>query len=268
MIAGLANSYMQYVATCEEFQLQHYEGGSTLYGPGTESFISAVEGSLACQLALPPGSPCGVRMPPGILAKPFQAFKASLDANRTHERYPQPQGAQPARLLNLCQLPRKSPSAGPSLCLRWLDASPGDIPLATLSSSPGPWLGVRIQGQSTTLKWDKADPRSFLDDLGDDFQVRARADCGGGVYGWSAIVDLKHDAGHDEWATMNAAVGAPGKPRFSLFIPKPNAQGDRLVVNFDQSTPLCSRDEILYCTDAYDAAASPSSQACQGPGGS
>jgi neutral ceramidase len=30
-VVGLANGYMQYVATREEYQAQHYEGGSTLY---------------------------------------------------------------------------------------------------------------------------------------------------------------------------------------------------------------------------------------------
>ena len=35
VIAGLANSYSHYVATWEEFQIQRYEGASTLYGPHT-----------------------------------------------------------------------------------------------------------------------------------------------------------------------------------------------------------------------------------------
>ena len=33
VIAGLANSYSHYTATYEEYQMQRYEGGSTLYGP-------------------------------------------------------------------------------------------------------------------------------------------------------------------------------------------------------------------------------------------
>lgn len=35
VLVGLANEYVQYVTTREEFGQQHYEGASTLYGPGT-----------------------------------------------------------------------------------------------------------------------------------------------------------------------------------------------------------------------------------------
>ena len=35
ILAGLANTYSNYVATFEEYQIQRYEGGSTLFGPYT-----------------------------------------------------------------------------------------------------------------------------------------------------------------------------------------------------------------------------------------
>lgn len=35
VIAGLTNTYSQYVTTFEEYQVQRYEGASTLYGPHT-----------------------------------------------------------------------------------------------------------------------------------------------------------------------------------------------------------------------------------------
>lgn len=35
ILAGLANTYTNYIATYEEYQLQRYEGGSTLFGPYT-----------------------------------------------------------------------------------------------------------------------------------------------------------------------------------------------------------------------------------------
>ncbi|XP_021720765.1 neutral ceramidase 2-like [Chenopodium quinoa] len=37
VIAGLTNTYSQYVTTYEEYQVQRYEGASTLYGPHTHS---------------------------------------------------------------------------------------------------------------------------------------------------------------------------------------------------------------------------------------
>lgn len=41
VVSSVANEYAGYVATAEEYQRQHYEGGHTLYGPSTEPFVSA-----------------------------------------------------------------------------------------------------------------------------------------------------------------------------------------------------------------------------------
>ncbi|XP_041347026.1 neutral ceramidase 3-like [Gigantopelta aegis] len=35
VIAGLSNDYGDYVATYEEYQIQRYEGASTIFGPRT-----------------------------------------------------------------------------------------------------------------------------------------------------------------------------------------------------------------------------------------
>ena len=35
VIAGLSNTYADYIATYEEYQVQRYEGASTIYGPHT-----------------------------------------------------------------------------------------------------------------------------------------------------------------------------------------------------------------------------------------
>jgi neutral ceramidase len=35
VIAGLANTYADYIATFEEYAVQRYEGASTIYGPHT-----------------------------------------------------------------------------------------------------------------------------------------------------------------------------------------------------------------------------------------
>ena len=35
MIAGLSNTYADYIVTPEEYSVQRYEGGSTIYGPYT-----------------------------------------------------------------------------------------------------------------------------------------------------------------------------------------------------------------------------------------
>src|SRR5205823_5283376 len=39
VISGLANEYLQYFTTPEEYEAQHYEGGSTLYGKFSSVFL-------------------------------------------------------------------------------------------------------------------------------------------------------------------------------------------------------------------------------------
>ncbi len=49
-LVGLANGYLQYVTTAEEYALQHYEGGSTLYGPATARVFADHLADLAAAL--------------------------------------------------------------------------------------------------------------------------------------------------------------------------------------------------------------------------
>ena len=51
VIAGLSNSYTQYIATYEEFQAQRYEAASTLYGPHTLAAYQQEYDKLATALA-------------------------------------------------------------------------------------------------------------------------------------------------------------------------------------------------------------------------
>ncbi|KAL3877147.1 hypothetical protein ACJMK2_034896 [Sinanodonta woodiana] len=68
VIAGLSNDYSDYVTTYEEYQIQRYEGGSTIYGPNTLQAYLQVFGELAVSLArnesVPPGPD-----PPNLLDK-------------------------------------------------------------------------------------------------------------------------------------------------------------------------------------------------------
>ena len=50
-IVGLANQYISYFTTPEEYALQHYEGASTLYGPASGPVIAARLGYLVAQMA-------------------------------------------------------------------------------------------------------------------------------------------------------------------------------------------------------------------------
>lgn len=58
LLIGLANEYLSYFTTPEEYHLQHYEGASTMFGPGSGPLIARELGSLAARLhepALPSG---------------------------------------------------------------------------------------------------------------------------------------------------------------------------------------------------------------------
>ena len=46
-ILGLANGYLEYITTPEEYTAQYYEGGSTLYGPGEAAMFGRVLAGLA-----------------------------------------------------------------------------------------------------------------------------------------------------------------------------------------------------------------------------
>jgi hypothetical protein len=51
IVAGLANEFIQYLTTPEEYERQHYEGGSTLYGPLSSVLLVQELGKLGTALA-------------------------------------------------------------------------------------------------------------------------------------------------------------------------------------------------------------------------
>jgi neutral ceramidase len=61
-VAGYANDYLGYVATREEYEIQHYEGAATLYGPWTQAGYSQEFARLASDIAA--GRPSSTSEPP------------------------------------------------------------------------------------------------------------------------------------------------------------------------------------------------------------
>ncbi len=61
-IAGYANDYVGYVATREEYEVQHYEGAATLYGPWTQAGYQQEFARLAADIAA--GRPSATHEPP------------------------------------------------------------------------------------------------------------------------------------------------------------------------------------------------------------
>lgn len=51
LVVSLANGFLEYVATADEYTAQFYEGGSTLYGPGSATMLARALGTLVRTLS-------------------------------------------------------------------------------------------------------------------------------------------------------------------------------------------------------------------------
>jgi len=158
-IVGLANGYMQYVATDAEYGEQTYEGGSTLYGPNTAAVLAEELGKLAGALARSGASP--VNPVDSLVAYPgkSQAILPRRSAG------PPPERVTRVVLSQAC--------AGDTLVVRWRDLHPG-----RLVPADGPVLRIeRLAGEHWEMAaWD-----------GDrELEIRAVRSLGGRGYEWEA----------------------------------------------------------------------------------
>ena len=130
-VVGLANGYMQYTATREEYQAQHYEGGSTLYGPGFAEFL---QGEIVDMVGELPGGGHASVAP--MFGKP--GLRRSL--------FPRARGNRPDSLVV-----KSTKCRSDTVIIRWLDAAPGD-----LLPSDGPMLSLHRSrtGDQSISVWD------------------------------------------------------------------------------------------------------------------
>ncbi len=80
----------------------------------------------------------------------------------------------------------------------------------------------------------------------DNFRVRARFICRDERYSYSALFEIPDVDGQK--------LGSDIPPLTVRVHDKPQ----ELTVDFDVLTQLCTRDELLYCDDEYDATSVPS----------
>lgn len=138
LVIGLANGYNQYLATEEEYALQHYEGASTLYGPRTADFFVARIEALAARMPA-----AGVPSPP-VTVPPlsFTHFGAT-------NVLPRPLAGPAAETVE----PRELSAAwrGDTLIVRWTDLHPG-----RLVPADGAVLEIRYTDPSgdAVVTWD------------------------------------------------------------------------------------------------------------------
>jgi neutral ceramidase len=90
VLAGYANEYASYFATPEEYGAQHYEGGTTVYGPASGPFLTASLAELAGSLASEGTAPAPYPFDPTLGLRPTAG---SYPAGAAHGRVvAQPRG--------------------------------------------------------------------------------------------------------------------------------------------------------------------------------
>jgi neutral ceramidase len=70
VLAGYANEYASYFTTPEEYGAQHYEGGTTVYGPASGPFLTASLAELAGSLANGGAAPAAYPFDPTLGLRP------------------------------------------------------------------------------------------------------------------------------------------------------------------------------------------------------
>lgn len=111
VVSSVANEYSGYVATAEEYELQYYEGGHTLYGPSTQRFLAAHAAQVAATMGV-----------------------ADVLAERTFDltvrRFlPTPSGAPPVErsVVQPARFCDPTTREDGQWELRWRDVAPGDL---------------------------------------------------------------------------------------------------------------------------------------------
>ncbi|MGH7568166.1 MAG: neutral/alkaline non-lysosomal ceramidase N-terminal domain-containing protein, partial [Gemmatimonadales bacterium] len=137
-LIGLANGYISYVTTDAEYGAQHYEGGSTLYGPRTAAVLSEELGALVAALGR------GGDRSPRAEIEPLTAYpgKSSRILARP-DAGPAPDRVTRTFLELSC--------AGDTLRASWLDLYPG-----RLVPAHGPVVRIEHQVDRAwqTVAWD------------------------------------------------------------------------------------------------------------------
>lgn len=181
VVAGLANSYIQYVATRAEYEVQGYEGASTLFGPASAELMANVAGALAKRLDSDAPLPFDID----------QAHGHEYFASPVRERLPR--GASDPSLLELAgqrnpvELCAIRGSRPPAVCFFWTDGAPGVVPIENPT-----WISVA-----------RSDGSVVLDDRGVEFLTRIHRPYGD-AWLWSTLVrpETLDPARPVDWSTL------------------------------------------------------------------
>ena len=166
VVSSVANEYSGYVATAEEYDLQFYEGGHTLYGPRTQAFLAAHAATLA-----------GDVLKEGTVSDCLPERTWDL---RVHRYLPRP-GSPAVERRVLAQPTFTDPTRDQdgSWRFEWADVAPGDLhwhePMARVEQSDGGdvWQDAVHQGRRVDDQgWSLGVTHLGGDDRGHRYEVR------------------------------------------------------------------------------------------------
>jgi len=162
VIASHANGYFGYATTPEEYALQYYEGGHTLYGPGTTEFLARQSARLAGELTAQ-----------GSVVDMPERWQFALLTKSYWSAPVQPGGAR--ELLAPPRYVRGHAEQEPYWSVTYRDVAPGGMalhePLLSIEAfrEPDAWVPLLNNGRPVNDTWNN------------DLQIRWIADEGNGM---------------------------------------------------------------------------------------
>lgn len=149
VVSSVANEYWGYVATEEEYQLQYYEGGHTIYGPNTQRFLAAHAASLV-------EATVG-----GDVA--HQAAEERTWNLTTHRYLPEPEAREEVRerrFVGVASFTDPTPEVDGFWEQAWVDVDPASLhwhePLVRVEASHddgATWEPARVEGWPADDQW-------------------------------------------------------------------------------------------------------------------
>jgi neutral ceramidase len=223
LVAGLANGYIQYVTTAEEYRLQHYEGASNIYGIWTERYLAERYALLARAMA---GKDVAPWLPDIDRVKPYPYVTSSERARLSTGKGETPLTTIAGRgIQGLCRLP----SDEFSVCVSWKDGAPGVVPPV----DGEPW--IHLVDDTGAAVFDPSDPTCPIDDRGLEFQTRVH-DSDGDGYTWTTVFSPS--------ASSRAAIGTR---RIHLRVGSGStALASRDFALADPLSP-CTWEQVIHC---------------------
>lgn len=234
VLAGLSNEYIEYVTTEEEYQLQAYEGASTLYGANTSRFMTNRMGLLARSMFDPKVADELRKSKIELGEGKKMAFALGPEVSKLPEKS---DDSRERKALGTCLMPTARSQEPPRFCLYWRERELGAIDLL---NQPGkPWVSV-VSDEATPrallpcASGERCDPQP-IDDRGYELQTRIHEKVAGGWI-WSTLFSPRQRT-WDLLKTGGARLQVAGSPPI---------WSSALAAN--QALPVCNVQQARLCT--------------------